>query len=77
VQGAAVDALLPDDRPDARAGAVVVRVHEARGRAGALVVPGRRGTVIDLTGAERATFDGEMALRPHQIVTLRLEPPEG
>jgi len=30
---------------------------------------------VDLTGAELGPFDGRMALRPHQIVTIRLDPP--
>jgi hypothetical protein len=75
LHGATVDALMPDDRPDAAAGGLVVRVHEAHGRPGELVVDGRTGTVIDLTGAELGSFDGRLALRPHQIVTLRLDPP--
>jgi hypothetical protein len=75
LEGAEVDALLPDDRDEPTPGAVVVRVHEPHGRAGELVVHGRRGSVIDLTGAELGPFDGRMTLRPHQIVTLRLDPP--
>ncbi len=75
VTGAAVDALLPDDREGATEGGVVVRVHEAHGRPGELVLEGRSGTVIDLTGTELAPFDARTPLRPHQIVTVRLDPP--
>ncbi|MFN7151451.1 MAG: hypothetical protein ACK4V6_18480, partial [Microthrixaceae bacterium] len=75
VRGAEVDALLPDERADAAPGGVVLRVHESTGRAGELVVEDRVGTVVDLTGAELAPFAGRMPLRPHQIVTLRLDPP--
>jgi hypothetical protein len=75
VRGAAVDALLPDDRADAPAGGATLRVHESTGSAGELVVEGRTGTVVDLTGAELAPFDGRLPLRPHQIVTVRLDPP--
>lgn len=74
VRGATVDAVLPDDREGAAPGGLVVRVHEAHGSGADLVVEGRIGAVIDLTGAELAPFGGRMALRPHQIVTLRLEP---
>ena len=69
-----MDALLPDDR-GTDAGGVLVRVHEAEGRPGELVVEDRTGTVVDLTGAELGPFDGRMALRPHQIVMIRLDPP--
>ena len=75
LRGATVDALLPDDREDAAAGGIVVRVHEADGNPGELVVEGRTGAVVDLTGAELGPFDGRTALRPHQIVTVRLGPP--
>lgn len=75
LEGATVDALLPDDREQPVPGAVVVRVHEPHGRPGELVVHDRRGAVIDLTGVELAPFEGRLALRPHQIVTLRLDPP--
>ena len=74
LRGATVDALLPDDRGTG-VGGVLVRVHEAEGRPGELVVEDRTGTVVDLTGAELGPFDGRMALRPHQIVTIRLDPP--
>jgi mannosylglycerate hydrolase len=74
VHGAVVDALLPDERAEAPAGGLVVRVHESVGRAGELVVEDRTGTVVDLTGAEIAPFEGRLPLRPHQIVTLRLDP---
>ena len=75
LRGATVDALLPDDREDVAAGGIVLRVHEADGNPGELVVEGRTGAVVDLTGAELGPFDGRMALRPHQIVTVRLGPP--
>lgn len=73
VRGATVDALLPATG-DGADGALVVRVHEAHGRHGALTIEGRTGALIDLCGAEVERFDGHVALRPHQIVTVRLDP---
>jgi len=67
--GAEVDAVLTD--PD---GSLVVRVHEPAGTAGAVEIAGRRGDVIDLRGQVVATFDGRAELRPHQILTVRLDP---
>jgi hypothetical protein len=75
VRGATVDALLPDDRADAPPGGVTLRVHESTGSAGELVIEGRTGTLVDLTGTGVAPFDGRLPLRPHQIVTVRLDPP--
>ena len=68
VQGVEVDAVLRD--PD---GALVVRAHEMDGVAGRLEVPGRTGQVVDLRGRPVETFEGSLELRPHQIVTLRLD----
>jgi hypothetical protein len=53
---------------------VVLRVHDASGRGGELEVPGRRGASVDLRGHELGTFEGRTTLRPHQILTLRLDP---
>lgn len=72
VRGAAVDAILPARA--SRPGALVVRVHEAAGVPGEVAIEGRRGGVVDLVGNELGPFEGHLALRPHQIVTLRLEP---
>jgi hypothetical protein len=69
VHGAEVDAVLTDAD-----GALVVRVHEMDGVEGVLEVPGRTGQVVDLRSRVLGTFDGSMPLRPHQIVTLRLDP---
>jgi hypothetical protein len=42
----------------------------------ALRVTGRAGVVTDLAGTPTDTrFDGELALRPHQIVTVALDAP--
>ena len=68
VRGAEVDAVLRDAQ-----GALVVRVHEMDGRAGRLEVPGRTGQVIDLRSRPIGPFDGTLELRPHQVVTLRLD----
>ena len=68
VQGLAVDALQREGD------AVVLRGHEPAGRPGELRLPGRTGTLVDLRGREVGTFEGAMALRPHQIVTVRLDP---
>jgi hypothetical protein len=73
VRGATVDAVLPT-AGDGTDGGLVVRVHEAHGRHGALTIEGRTGALIDLCGAEVDRFDGHVALRPHQIVTVRLDP---
>jgi len=64
-----------DDRPAGQDGATVLRVHESRGVRSELVVEGRTGWVVDLRGARLEPFDTTMPLGPHQIVTLRLEPP--
>lgn len=66
VSGAAVDSLLRQgDR-------WVLRVHESTGSPGELVVTGATGEVIDLLGNVVEPFDGTLALRPFQIVTLSL-----
>jgi hypothetical protein len=67
LQGIAVDAVVRED------GALLVRGHEPHGRDGELVIEGRTGTVVDLRGRFDAAFDGRLALRPHQIVTVRLD----
>ncbi len=72
VRGAAVDAILPARTSDH--GALTIRVHEPAGVVGELVIEGRRGVVVDLTGEVLGPFDGHMTLRPHQMVTLQLEP---
>ncbi|MHB1139494.1 MAG: glycoside hydrolase family 38 C-terminal domain-containing protein, partial [Microthrixaceae bacterium] len=69
VRGAEVDAVLRDED-----GALVVRVHEMDGRDGVLELPGRRGQLLDLRSRPLGPFDGTLALRPHQIVTIRLDP---
>lgn len=42
---------------------------------GELRIPGRSGAEVDLTGREVARFNEVRNLRPHEIVTLRLEAP--
>ena len=61
-------------RPDGR--------QELRAYAGAeatvLRVEGRTGEVTDLAGTPTGErFEGALALRPHQIVTVALDEPEG
>ena len=68
VRGVAVDAVLRDGHD------LVVRGHEPSVDPGTLVVPGRTGEVVDLLGRSLGAFDTSMALRPHQIVTVRLDP---
>lgn len=72
LSGAVVDALLP--AADGPPGSLIIRVHEPHGAPGELVVSGRRGFIIDLTGTEMEPFDGRTDLRPHQIITIRLDP---
>ncbi len=72
VRGAAVDAVLPAS--ESEPGTMILRAHEPTGVPGELVIEGRRGVQVDLTGKEVGAFDERMPLRPHQIVTLRLEP---
>ena len=68
VHGVEVDAVVRDgDR-------LVVRGHEAAGAPGSMTITGRTGEVIDLLGNRLEAFDGTVALRPHQIVTVRLDP---
>jgi mannosylglycerate hydrolase len=67
VQGLAVDAVLREGD------AVVLRGHEPAGRPGELRMPGRTGTLVDLRGRELGGFDASMPLRPHQIVTVRVD----
>lgn len=75
VRGAEVDAVLTDAD-----GALVVRLHEPSGVAGAVEI--RRGdaattawtgSVLDLRGRVLGLFDGHAELRPHQILTVRLD----
>ncbi len=75
VSGAAVDAVLPDERGDPAPATMVLRAHEPKGEPGEVVVLGRTGWVVDLLGQQLEPFDGRLELRPHQIVTLRLDPP--
>ncbi len=68
VQGVEVDAVVREgDR-------LVVRGHESAGRPGLLTITGRSGEVVDLLGNRLESFEGSVALRPHQIVTVRLDP---
>jgi mannosylglycerate hydrolase len=67
VRGVAVDAVIREGS------ALVVRGHEPEGKSGELVIEGRSGAVIDLRGREIEPFDGRLPLRPHQIVTVRLD----
>jgi alpha-mannosidase len=72
VDGAEVSALVRDDR-----GALVLRVVN-RTPDDATVTVARDGTkvtgfVVDLTGAELAPVDGRAALRPWELLTLRLD----
>ena len=53
----------------------MLRVHEALGEHGELLVADRTGWVVDLRGTRVGAFDGAMPLAPHQIVTLHLDPP--
>ena len=72
ISGAAVDAILP--ARESSPGTLLIRLHEPAGVRGEVVIEGRRGIVVDLTGRELGAFDGKLPLRPHQIVTLQLEP---
>ncbi len=72
VDGAEVSALLRDDH-----GALVLRVVN-RTPDDASITVARHGTkvtgfAVDLTGAELAPFDGRAALRPWELLTLRLD----
>jgi alpha-mannosidase len=70
VEGAEVAAVLRER------GGLVVRVFRAEPEAGtaAVTLDGApaRGHVVDLRGSPLAPFEGEVALRPWQIATLRL-----
>ena len=75
VRGAEVDAVITD-----AGGALVVRVHEPSGAPGAVEIlrgdvgaTRRSGTVVDLRGRPIGPFDGRAELRPHQILTVRLD----
>lgn len=67
VHGIEVDSLHRDGEH------LVLRCHEANGADTALTVD-RTGAVIDLAGDVLGHFDRTLAVRPHQIVTLRLDP---
>ena len=67
MHGVEVDAVIREgDR-------LVVRGHEAAGLPGTMTITGRTGEVVDLLGNRLEAFDGTVALRPHQIVTVRLD----
>ena len=66
--GIQLDAVLHED------GALVVRGHEPDGVEGELSLGDRAGTLVDLRGREVGRLDGPAALRPHQIVTVRVDP---
>ena len=71
VRGAEVSALHRDDT-----GALVLRVVNRTPRDTELTVArdggALTGSVVDLVGAELAPFDGRAALRPWELLTLRL-----
>ena len=72
LSGAEVSAVLRDD------GQLLVRVHNPTPEPATarLATPSGgpvTGAVVDLTGAESGRFSGEVALRPAEIVTLRLD----
>ena len=54
-------------------GGLVVRVFNPTGRETTVSITGRRGALVDLTGAALAPFEGAITLRPWEIATLRLE----
>ena len=67
--GMEVDALLTD-----RTGRLVLRCHEPLGQLGNMRIPGRTGQIIDLLGNKRGDFSEELEVRPHQILTVALDP---
>jgi hypothetical protein len=66
--GVDVDAVGRDDD-----GRIVVRAHGTGSGPATLGLPGRTGSVVDLRGDEVGPFDGSVPLRPHEIVTVRLD----
>jgi mannosylglycerate hydrolase len=67
--GMAVDALVPDGS------AMVLRGHEPSGRPGGVAIVAQEGRIVDLRGEDLGPFDGERPLRPHEILTVRLDRP--
>jgi alpha-mannosidase len=68
VDGAEVSAVRHE------CGRTLVRVFNPAPTERDVRVPGRRGQVVDLTGRVIDDFDGVLALRPHGIATIALEP---
>ena len=50
-----------------------VQSSAAVATAATLGLPGRTGSVVDLRGEVVGPFDGSVALRPHEVVTVRLD----
>ena len=69
ISGMEVDAVLTDST-----GRLVVRCHEPWGHAARMRVLGRSGQIIDLLGNTLGPFAEELEVRPHQILTLSLDP---
>jgi hypothetical protein len=69
ISGMEVDAVLTDST-----GRLVVRCHEPLGQATRMRVPGRSGQIVDLLGNNLVPFAEELEVRPHQILTLSLDP---
>ncbi len=71
VSGMEVDAVLTDS-----SGRLVIRCHEPLGHQGWMRVPGRAGQIVDLLGNHLGEFSEELKVRPHQILTVALDPIE-
>jgi hypothetical protein len=69
VSGAQVSAVIRRD------GALHLRAFNPRDQPSVLCIAGRTGEVVDLRDGVLAPFDGELPLRPWQIVTVRLDEP--
>ena len=63
-----IDAVLRDDD-----GRLVVRAHNTTDAAASMGLPGHTGALVDLQDRTLGSFDGSVALAPHQIVTARLD----
>lgn len=70
IEGAQVSSVVADDD------ALVVRVFNPMPNGVTVRIPGRSGHLVNLLGAETATFDGSFPLGPHAIATLRINQPE-
>lgn len=69
ISGMEVDAVLTNS-----SGRLVIRCHEPLGQAGWMRIPGRTGQIVDLLGNHLGDFAEELKVRPHQILTVALDP---